>query len=164
MHHTVYLLLGSNIGDSISHLNSARVLIEQEIGEITKASSIYKTEPWLMEAEQWFHNQVLEVKCQVSPEKLLQTIIALEEKLGRTRSENQSSGYESRTIDMDILYFDQAIVESESLIVPHPRIQERRFVLEPMCELSPLFIHPILHKTQRAMLDICTDHSTIERI
>ena len=164
MKHIVYLLLGSNMGDSISFLSSARIHISQQIGEISKSSSIFRTEPWSMDTEQWFHNQVLEIKCKIDPDKLLNMILKIEEELGRKRSLYNHKPYESRTIDIDILYYDNKVLNSDNLVIPHPRIQERRFVLKPMCEIAPSLIHPVLGKNQSDLLNICTDHSIIERI
>ena len=164
MKHTVHLLLGSNMGDSISFLSSAQNLISKQIGEISNSSSIYKTEPWAMDAEHWFHNQVLEIQCNIDPNKLLEMILKIEEELGRKRSLEHHASYESRTIDIDILYYGNLILNSDNLVIPHPRIQERRFVLEPMCDIAPSLIHPVLNISQLEMLDICIDHSIIERL
>jgi len=125
---SVYLLLGSNLGDSISILDSATGLIQNNIGKLSKASSIYRTEPWKMKTNQWFYNQVLEISSSLSPEKLLTEILSIEKQLGRTRPSGKNSTYESRTIDIDILYFDSLVLNSDLLTIPHPRIQERKFV------------------------------------
>lgn len=164
MKHTVYLLLGSNMGDSLSFLSSAREQIGNQIGQISNSSSIYRTEPWAMDADQWFHNQVLEIQCNIDPNKLLEMILTIEEELGRKRSLEHHASYESRTIDIDILYFSNLILNSDNLVIPHPRVHERRFVLEPMCEIAPSLIHPVLNLSQREILDICLDLSIIERL
>ena len=164
MKHTVYLLLGSNKGDSLSFLSYAREHLDSQIGEISNSSSIYRTEPWAMDADQWFHNQVLEIQLNIDPDKLLEMILKIEEELGRKRSLENHGSYESRTIDIDILYYGNLILNTDNLVIPHPRIQERRFVLEPMCEIAPSLIHPVMNKSQREMLDICSDHSIIERL
>ena len=91
-------------------------------------------------------------------------ILKIEEELGRKRPTEHHAFYESRTIDIDILYCGILILNSDNLVIPHPRIQERRFVLEPMCEIAPSLIHPALEKSQRELLDICPDHSIIERL
>ena len=161
---SVYLLLGSNLGDSISILDSATSLIQNNIGKLTKASSIYRTEPWKMKTNHWFYNQVLEISCSLPPEKLLTEILSIENHLGRTRPKSKNSTYESRTIDIDLLYFDSLVLNSDLLTIPHPRIQERKFVLAPMCEVAPLFEHPLLLQNQKSLLTNCKDISNIERL
>ena len=164
MQYSVYLLLGSNLGDSISILDSATGFIQNSIGKLSKASSIYRTEPWKMKTNQWFFNQVLEISSSLGPEELLTEILSIEKQLGRTRRSGKNSTYESRTIDIDILYFDSLVFNSDMLTIPHPRIQERKFVLAPMCEIAPLFEHPFLLQNQKSLLTNCKDISNIERL
>jgi 2-amino-4-hydroxy-6-hydroxymethyldihydropteridine diphosphokinase len=152
------------MGDSIAYLDAARNLIAQKVGLILNSSSLYKTEPWAMCADQWFFNQVLEVQCLSDADQLLETLLGIELELGRSRPQEKSDAYSSRTIDIDILYFDDITFDNEILTIPHPRIQERKFVLEPLCEIAPSLIHPLIGLSQKAMLDICTDQSSIQRI
>ena len=135
-----YLLLGSNMGDSMEKLSIAKEAIGKRIGMVKQVSSIYKSEPWGFEAEQVFLNQVVVIDTSMGPENILQEIKHIEEQMGRKRS--AVKGYESRKIDIDILFYDDITYQSEHLTIPHPLLQERRFTLLPLSELVPEFMHP----------------------
>lgn len=130
----VYLSLGSNMGDKCQNLKAARQLLE-ETGTIrvVKASSFYLTEPWGKTDQDWFVNQVLAIETRLEPLQLLDTVLAIEEKMGRVRQER----WGPRIIDIDILLIDDRVITSESLTVPHPRLRERAFVLVPLLEIEP---------------------------
>ncbi len=171
----VFLLLGSNRGNRIELLTKARQSIAEKAGEIIHSSSLYESEPWGFEDEISFINQVLEIKTNLSAEKLLKVLLDIESSLGRIRFADPAScilhqeqsdlhpvpGYNSRTIDLDILFYSDKIIFTESLRVPHPRLHERRFTLEPMNEIAPDLMHPILKKTVGELLAGCTDCSKV---
>ena len=158
--HKVYLLTGSNLGDRSKSLKEAEKSIHENCGNILKSSSIYESEPWNMDSDDWFLNQVHLIGTTKTALELLEGILQIETILGRTRK--SSGGYESRIIDIDILYIDSLVYDTPELIVPHPRIQERRFVLVPMVELNPDIIHPIFNKSQKELLNLCSDTTKVE--
>ncbi len=155
----VYLLLGGNAGDRISILNKARDLIKLRVGEIINKSCIYESEPWGFDDNTNFLNQVLLVETALSCEILLTEILKIEKLLGRVR---QSNHYETRIIDIDILFYEDNIINKENLIVPHPLIQKRRFTLIPLNEIAMDFIHPVLKKTIKELLEECDDRLKVE--
>ena len=136
---TIYLALGSNLGDRQLNLVQAISLLNRPTIEIIKTSSLYETAPMLLEDQPWFLNQVLEAKSSLFPRQLLHATQDVERQLGRTRT--LSNG--PRTIDIDILLYGRIIMISPELIIPHPRLHERRFVLEPLAELAPRLKHPL---------------------
>lgn len=149
----IYLLLGSNVGDRLENLKKASsLLIERKIQTIEE-SSIYETSPWGVMDQGWFLNIVLEVQTTYLPEILLQEILSVETMMGRERKEK----WGERLIDIDILYYKDQVVGTEDLIIPHPGIPERRFVLVPMAELNPFADHPTLKKNQLELLADCKD-------
>ncbi|HHV76101.1 MAG TPA: 2-amino-4-hydroxy-6-hydroxymethyldihydropteridine diphosphokinase [Syntrophothermus lipocalidus] len=135
----VYLSLGSNMGDKCQNLKIARHRLE-ETGKIrvVKASSFYLTEPWGKTDQDWFVNQVLAVETGLEPLPLLDTVLAIEERMGRVRQER----WGPRTIDIDILLIDDQVINSDRLTVPHPRLYERGFVIIPLLEIAPGLVLP----------------------
>jgi 2-amino-4-hydroxy-6-hydroxymethyldihydropteridine diphosphokinase len=158
--HTVYLLTGSNIGDSYTHLMQARKAIALQAGEVIIASSVYKTEPWGNKDQQDFLNQVLQVNTELEPLDLLRTVLGIEQEMGRDRKEK----WGPRIIDIDILFYDNMMLESEELHVPHPYLHERRFTLLPLNEIAPDLIHPVFKRTISILLAQCPDHSVVEKM
>jgi 2-amino-4-hydroxy-6-hydroxymethyldihydropteridine diphosphokinase len=156
----LYLLLGSNLGDRVKNLEDARSLLQTELGPVVKSSSIYSTEPWGMTNAPAFLNQVLLLACQTEPLKILDVVLEIETRMGRTRQQ----GYQNRTIDIDILYLNDLVYEDQQLVIPHPRISERRFVLQPLVEIAPYFIHPVLQLTNRQLMDQCQDQLFVRRV
>ncbi len=153
-----YLLLGSNEGDRMEMLNHARQMIATQVSDIISSSAVYETEPWGMSNAQAFLNQVLQLKTKQEPEELLQLLLNIEASMGRNRSASNPSGqYESRTIDIDILYMSSLVMNTDQLTLPHPRISERRFVLAPLAEIAPNFMHPVISETQQELLALCPD-------
>lgn len=144
----VYLLTGANIGDPRQQLKDAKVEIAERVGKIIKESAIYESEAWGVEDQPIFLNQVLEVITPLSAAKVLQTIQQIELVLGRIRAQR----WGSRTIDIDILYYNNDIIHEPDLQVPHPYIQERNFTLIPLSEIAPNFEHPIFKKTNQQLL------------
>lgn len=148
MSRTVYLSLGSNLGDRERHLNEALALLAEPGVTILRLSSIYETEPLEVRNQPRFLNMVAEVSSDLFPKQLLARIRKIELQLGRQRLRPKGP----RTIDIDILLFGESVIETAELVVPHPRLGERRFVLEPLAELAPDLRHPITHRTVREML------------
>lgn len=153
--HEVYLLLGSNIPSRIDYLNSAKDLVQKEIGEISSCSSVYESEPWGFEAENKFLNEVLLVVTDLTAMELLKTSQNIEKLLGRVRKSEE--GYTSRTIDIDILFFDNVVLSLPGLKIPHLQIQNRKFTLMPLVEIAPGLKHPLLGKSCRTLLEECKD-------
>ena len=145
----VYLSLGSNIGDREAHLRLAVERLALQDVRVLHASRIYETEPVDYIDQAWFLNQVVEAETILFPMQLLTRIGRIERELGRTRTIRKGP----RTIDIDILFYAAAVVETTRLAIPHPRIAERRFVLAPLAELAPDLRHPVTHRSVRQMLD-----------
>lgn len=156
----IYLLLGSNLGNSRKILKRAIIEIENDIGDIVTSSSVYKTKAWGVENQPDFLNQVVEIKSSLSPQIILKKANSIEEKLGRVRNIK----WHSRVIDIDILYYGELIIDTNNLVIPHPENQNRNFVLVPICEIAPELIHPVLMLTQKEMLKNCTDILCVKKI
>ena len=152
---SVYIILGGNLGNKSINLETARRLINLEIGEIEKESGIYETEPWGFDDSRNFFNQVIKVKTKLNPSEILVRIKEIESRFGR--SGRQSPVYQSRQMDMDILFFNDDIIKLPGLIIPHPRLHERNFVLVPLTELAADFVHPIYNQTIRQLKSQCKD-------
>lgn len=150
----VFLGLGGNVGNTKEILSKARELIETECGTIQLHSSVYETEAWGLQSLNTFLNQVLKLQTQLSYSELIQKLLAIEVKLGRIRV---GEGYEDRIIDIDILLFNTEIIETKALIVPHPRLHLRKFVLIPFCEIAASQVHPVLHQTMQELLSQSAD-------
>lgn len=157
-----YILFGSNMGDKDQLFADACVLINNRCGRVMEVSSAYESEPWGFVADEWFLNRIIAVDTELDPEMLMQRLLEIEAELGRVRHPERK-GYESRPIDLDILYFGDRVIQTEQLTVPHPRLHLRRFTLVPLCELIPDFIHPVLHLTQHELLQDCPDTSEVKK-
>lgn len=162
MMHESYLLLGSNQGNRERNIVKAVKAIAQQSGNVSKMSSMYRSQPWGFQAEKDFYNLALLLQTPHEPHALLHILLEIEKSLGRVR--NNKPGYASRTIDIDILFYDKLIFESSVLILPHPRIQERRFVLKPLMDLDPEYRHPVSGCSVAYMLAGCEDNSEVEEI
>ena len=156
----VFLGIGTNLGNKESNLEQAVARIKEYIGPVLKSSAIYETEPWGFQAKDEFLNMVVKVETNLTPSGLLGRILMIESLLGRVRGEKQ---YSSRLIDIDILLFEDMIVNKESLKIPHPLLHERKFVLVPLCEIASEFIHPVLKKSIADLLKICEDQSDVKK-
>lgn len=154
MKNTAFLLLGGNTGNVYDTFYRAKQLIVDSLCTINSVSSVYHSRAWGFESDDLFLNQALEIKTNISCEILLLKLQAIELSLGRLKT---GTGYASRNIDIDILFFNQDIITLSNLIVPHPRLHLRNFALKPMAELAPDFIHPVFNTTIVQLLDICPD-------
>jgi 2-amino-4-hydroxy-6-hydroxymethyldihydropteridine diphosphokinase len=157
----VFLGTGGNLGNKAKNFKKVNELIESKLGKIKQSSSIYETPPWGFEATESFWNQVVLIETNFSPEKLLNTIHEIETLFDRERKGNQ---YQSREMDIDILYYDDIVLETGNLIIPHPLLHRRKFVLVPLTEIAPDFKHPVLRLTSLKMLDVCPDESVVKKI
>lgn len=151
--HTLVLLLGSNLGDRSSLLIQAIEKIIVQLGSISKASSLYETKSWGLEDQPDFLNQVLICHTAKSAVEALHHCLSIEKELGRDRKVK----WGSRSIDIDILYFDDEIVATETLKIPHPFLHQRRFTLVPLVEVMPDFVHPVLNFSNKELLEKCGD-------
>lgn len=142
-----YLSLGSNVGDRIAQLRSARARLST-LGRVVAVSSLYETEPVEFTAQPWFLNCVLALGTEQTGRQLMSTILEIETQMGRKRVQNKGP----RSIDIDILLFGDEVIDSPELNVPHPAMHKRRFVLEPLAEVAPEIRHPLLKKTIRELL------------
>ena len=157
---TVYLGIGTNLGDRESNLAKAVALVEEHIGPIKCASSVYETEPWGFQSENYFLNMVIEVEARLGPSGLLGKILMIESLLGRLR---EGKEYKSRIIDIDILLYDKRVIKKKVLVIPHPRMHERKFVLIPLSEIDGDLTHPVLGKSIRELLEGCQDKTKVEK-
>jgi len=158
--HVAYLSLGSNVGDTRHHLKVARQVLATLGMSVEKASACYATEPVDFKDQPWFLNQVIRVRTDLAPMELLQACLRTEREQGRRRDVAKGP----RTLDIDILLYDDLILQDPELQIPHPRIPLRRFVLEPLAALAPNKIHPVLQDTLRNLLAKCQDNSRVERL
>ncbi len=148
----VYLCLGSNSGDRLKFIEQAVSFLNlAENIKIVRTTALYETEPWGIKNQNWFLNMIVEIKTNLKAQDLLLKCLNIEKTLGRNREKEQKWG--ERPIDIDIIFYDKEIINTEILTVPHPRMHERAFVLVPLLELIPDFIHPVLHKSVSELYD-----------
>ncbi|MGB3144795.1 MAG: 2-amino-4-hydroxy-6-hydroxymethyldihydropteridine diphosphokinase [Maribacter sp.] len=157
---SAFLSIGSNLGNREYLLQKAIFEIGQKAGEIRQVSGIYETPAWGFGGED-FLNACLEIQTLLTPEALLEELLTIETKFGRERTPD--GVYASRTLDIDILYFEKEIIKTDTLVVPHPKMQDRKFILKPLADISPQFYHPIFNKDTRNLLQECSDKSKITK-
>jgi 2-amino-4-hydroxy-6-hydroxymethyldihydropteridine diphosphokinase len=155
------LSLGTNRGDRFANLKNAANHLSSLAGKIIAVSSIYETPPWRMRDDTDFLNQVLLLETNHTAIQLMDILIQIETSMGRVRT---TGSYEPRIIDLDVLYFNDEIFNDEKLTIPHPLIHERRFVLEPLAEIAPEFMHPVFKKSMKELLGECGDKSEIRKL
>jgi 2-amino-4-hydroxy-6-hydroxymethyldihydropteridine diphosphokinase len=153
------ILVGGNSGDRETSLESAVRLIEQEAGNVIRQSSIYETEPWGFLSDTPFLNQVILVQTPLSPSLLLSALNSIEKKMGRKRD---NGGYTSRVIDLDILFYNDCVIRTKKLQIPHPKMQFRRFVMVPLNEIAGEYVHPVLKVTLHQLALDCPDRLSVK--
>ena len=156
----IFILLGANLGDPKLQLLKAQELLSQRLGKLVKASSLYQSEAWGVEDQPIFLNQVLLLETEHSAHESLAICQSIENELGRVRKEK----WGARIIDIDILYFNSEIIETQELTIPHPYIQERNFTLQPLFEVAHSYKHPKLHLTNEQLLLNCKDKLKVEKL
>ncbi len=157
----VYLGIGGNLGDRVKNIKETLNLIGKYIAQPEKISNFYISEPWGFYDSKYFLNAVVNVKTDLSAYKILKVIRKIEKKQHRKHSNN---GYENRTADIDILFFNSEIIQMDNLSIPHPKIQDRLFVLLPLNDICPEFVHPQINLKISQLINICPDKSKIRKI
>ena len=157
---TAHLLIGGNLGNRKENLSKAISLIKEQCGSLTRSSSIYETEAWGITDQPSFLNQALEISTSLNARQLMRKILKIEKEMGRVRKEKLGP----RIIDIDILLFENEVHELQFLTIPHPEMQNRRFVLVPLAEIDPTLQHPVLKKTIAELLEECPDNLEVRKI
>ncbi|MBG9376941.1 2-amino-4-hydroxy-6-hydroxymethyldihydropteridine diphosphokinase [Panacibacter sp. DH6] len=155
-----YLLTGGNLGDRAGNLAMASAYIQQYCGTIVQKSCLYETAAWGLQDQPDFYNQAILLETDLTAPNLMEILLRIEYKMGRTRTVKMGP----RIIDIDMLFYNTAIMETATLIIPHPRMQERRFVLMPLAEIAPQYVHPVFHKTIVQLLEACKDELNVYKI
>ena len=153
----VFLQLGSNLGDRELLLQDAIVAIEERVGVVVKESKVYESMPWRVKGQKSYLNQILKVKTELQSDDVLSIILDIEKNLGRLRLEK----WGERLIDIDIIFYNDSIIETAELCVPHKHMHERMFVLTPLYNIAPEMVHPKYNKTVEELLQICTDKELV---
>ena len=150
-----YIGLGTNIGNKRRNLITAAALLAERAGDVLSISSFYETEPWGFESDNTFLNAALLLETELEPLQLLSLTQEIEKEMGRTQKSD--GAYHDRIIDLDILLYDLCVINEAALVVPHPLMHKRLFVMEPLAEIAPMLVHPILNKT---MLELAEEIDT----
>ncbi|HYF71088.1 MAG TPA: 2-amino-4-hydroxy-6-hydroxymethyldihydropteridine diphosphokinase [Ohtaekwangia sp.] len=155
----IFILLGSNLGDRMSNLKQALNHIAA-IAQIIETSSVYKTAAWGKTDQPYFMNQVIRIETSLSPELLLSALLDIEKQMGRERIVK----WGERLIDLDILFYQDEVIQTNHLTIPHPQLENRRFTLVPLAELAGEQTHPVLNNTINTLLDVCSDPLSAEEV
>jgi 2-amino-4-hydroxy-6-hydroxymethyldihydropteridine diphosphokinase len=155
-----YLLIGGNLGNRSANLKKAILLIDQTCGKIVQTSAIYETAAWGLTNQPAFYNQAVKLQTNLPPELLMEKLLAIETKMGRVRKKKLGP----RIIDLDMLFYNQIILESDSLTIPHPAIAQRRFALLPIAEIAANLIHPVYLKSMEDLLMECPDQLDVQKL
>jgi len=159
----IYLSLGSNLGDRVKQLEEARGHLLEQVGTAGKVSRIYESEPWGYSSDHRFCNCCISVFTSLEPLPVLEAILRIEQEMGRRRNapRNRGEGYADRSIDIDLLLFGDLQVNHPRLVLPHPALADRRFVLLPLTDIAPRILHPVLGITVEQMLQQCSDEGEV---
>jgi 2-amino-4-hydroxy-6-hydroxymethyldihydropteridine diphosphokinase len=149
----VFLLIGGNMGNRLQNLHQAVSLLSAACGPVVQQSAMYETAAWGKTDQAAFLNQALLLTTSLSARELIATILSVEEEMGRQRTEK----FGPRLIDIDMIFYNDDVIDEANLTIPHPELQNRRFVLVPLNEIAPSFVHPVLHKTVAELLKECKD-------
>ena len=155
-----YLLIGGNLGDRLKNLGIARRYINSDCGEIKNKSAIYETDAWGKTDQPAFLNQALEIETTLTPDQLLKSLLGIEKKLGRRRLEK----FGPRIIDIDILLYNDIIIDQPRLKIPHPELANRNFALIPLGEIAPRLIHPVFKKNISTLIEECEDKLAVRKL
>lgn len=153
----LFLQLGSNLGDRVQMIKDATNFINEKLGKVLSVSKIYESDPWRVDGQQNYLNQILEVNSLLSPKEALKTILSIENELGRVRIEK----WGERLIDIDIIFFNNEIIETFDLCIPHKHMHERNFVLIPLNEIVPKYVHPKYNKSVADLLQESKDTENV---
>ncbi|MCM5664260.1 2-amino-4-hydroxy-6-hydroxymethyldihydropteridine diphosphokinase [Galbibacter mesophilus] len=156
-----YLSVGSNLGDKYENLSKTVRELREKAGNVVSCSPIYQTPAWGFEGDD-FYNICVGVDTELQPQELLDCLLQIEKSLGRIRSKNE--GYAARTVDLDILFYEDEVLDEPDLVIPHPHLQNRLFVLQPLADIAPGKVHPIFEKSIIELLDVCEDESELEKL
>jgi len=156
----VFLLIGGNMGDRLQNLHQAIALLSATCGPVIQQSAVYETAAWGKTDQAAFLNQALLLTTSLTPQELITTILSVEEEMGRLRMEKNGP----RVIDIDIIFYNELVMQEPNLTIPHPQLQNRHFVLVPLHEIAPTFVHPVLHKTITELLEECKDDLAVEKV
>jgi 2-amino-4-hydroxy-6-hydroxymethyldihydropteridine diphosphokinase len=156
----VFIALGSNLGDRLLYLQQALDKIDKRLGPIVRCSSLYESAAWGDRDQQDFYNAMCEIHTEITPLNLLGELQSMEKELGKSKTRI----WGPRTLDLDIIYYGQKIIVEKDLIIPHPNMYLRNFVLQPLAEIAPEFIHPLMKKKTKSLLRECPDQTNIDRI
>jgi 2-amino-4-hydroxy-6-hydroxymethyldihydropteridine diphosphokinase len=156
----IYILLGTNLGNKKLNLSNAIAKLSVNRINSKRTSSLYKTAAWGNTNQDYFLNQVLEVDTSIDPVELLEICLRVEKEMGRIRNKK----WEARIIDIDVLFYNDFIMESNDLIIPHKHLHERLFTLQPLAELNPTLIHPVFNKTILELIQNCEDDLSVEKL
>jgi 2-amino-4-hydroxy-6-hydroxymethyldihydropteridine diphosphokinase len=154
-----YILTGSNLGNRLEYLLKAKEAIGETAGDVANNSFIYETAAWGLEDQPSFLNQALEIHTVHSPSSLLESLLKIEKDLGRKRG----AKYGTRLIDIDILFFNEEVIEQKGLTIPHPQLHKRRFALQCLNDIAPTFFHPVFHKNINQLLLECNDTLPVDK-
>jgi 2-amino-4-hydroxy-6-hydroxymethyldihydropteridine diphosphokinase len=157
---SAYLVLGGNLGNRALTIHKAIAKIREKAGTVLTSSSIYETAAWGYTEQPSFYNCVIHLYTGLPAPDLLALLLDIEKELGRIREQK----WHERTIDIDILYYNDEVIDQPGLVVPHPHIQERKFVLVPLVEIAPGYVHPVLKLTNAALLQSCTDLLEVTKV
>lgn len=156
----VYLGIGTNLGERMENIHTCLHLIEERAGIIVAKSSVYETEPWGVENQDNYYNLVVRIDTGLTPDNLLETTQSIEKEMGRVKIER----WGARIIDIDTLFYEDQIIKKPGLIIPHPRLLNRNFVLEPLIEIASDFIHPVKQKSLLSLKNENTDEAWIKKL